>query len=93
MTEKNIFAYKLILSLNISDFNFFCVWKLHPPGKSHLLFPSSPPLKFEVLSSPPFLKIWLEIQPPKYKDGGGGRVNYDDATHKLESAEEIKVWV
>ena len=23
MTEKNIFAYKLFLSLNISDFNFF----------------------------------------------------------------------
>ena len=28
------------------------------------LFPSNPSLKVEVLSRPPFLKIWLEVQPP-----------------------------
>ena len=42
------------------------MWQLHPPEKSHPLFPSNPPLKVEILSSPPpsFLKIWLEAQPP-----------------------------
>ena len=50
MTEKNGFAYKRFLSLNISDFNFFCVWKLQPlpwkksppslpvtPSKNHII--------------------------------------------------------
>ena len=66
ITEKNIFAYKLFLSLNISDFNLFIIWQLQPPSpeKSHPLVPSNPPLKIEVLSSrPPFFKIWLEAQP------------------------------
>ena len=39
MTEKNIFAYKLFLSLNISDFNLFLMWKLQPPP-----WKTSPPL-------------------------------------------------
>ena len=30
-TGKNIFAYKLFLLLNISDFNLFFMWKLQPP--------------------------------------------------------------
>ena len=43
MTEQNIFAYTLFLSLNIPDFSFFFIQKLQPP------------LKIEVLSSlPPF---------------------------------------
>ena len=54
MTEKNIFAYKLILSLNISDFNLFLSENCNPrPPVTHL-FPSSPPLKIEVLPSPRF---------------------------------------
>ena len=53
MTEKNIFAYKLFLSSNISDFNYF----LKPPCSQQ------PPLKVEVLSSPPFLKIWFTSPP------------------------------
>ena len=53
------------MSLNISDFNIFFVWKLQPLLKKVTpLFPSNPPLKVEVLSSIPFLKIWLEAQPP-----------------------------
>ena len=48
MAEKNIFAYKLFLSLNISDFNLLLMWKLQPPSsqKSHPLLTSSqaPPL-------------------------------------------------
>ena len=31
MTEKNIFAYKLFLSLNISDFNLFLGENCDPP--------------------------------------------------------------
>ena len=30
VTEKNIFAYKLFLLLNISDFNFFFYVKIAP---------------------------------------------------------------
>ena len=45
MAEKNIFVYKLFLSLNISDFIFFVKiatspWKSHPP-----LFRSNSSLK------------------------------------------------
>ena len=67
MTEKNIFADQLFLPLNISDFNLFLSENCTPPPppeKSHPLFPSNPSLKVEVLSSPPFLKIWLEAQTP-----------------------------
>ena len=64
MTEKNIFAYKLFLSLNISDFNLFLCENCNPPEKSHSLSLRNPPLKVEVLSSHPFLKIWLMVQPP-----------------------------
>ena len=41
-------------------------WKKSPP-----LFPSNLPLKVEFLSIPPFLKIWLEVQPPLPCRGGG----------------------
>ena len=30
MTDKNIFAYKLFLSLNVSDFNLFFMWQVTP---------------------------------------------------------------
>ena len=74
MTEKNIFAYKLFLSINISDFNLFLCENCNPPRKIHPLFPSNPPLKVEVLSSlPHFLKIWLEAQPAPLQKGGGAR--------------------
>ena len=59
MTEKNIFAYKLFLSLNISDFNYFYVKIATPPLKkvtpSKSWGPVKPPL-FENLvggSTPP----------------------------------------
>ena len=44
-----------------------------PPEKSHPHFPSNQPLKVEVRSSPPFLEIRLEAQPPpppSRKEGG-----------------------
>ena len=63
-TEKTIFAHKHFLSLNISDFNLFFMWKLQPPpDKSHPLFPNNP-LKVEVLSSPPsFWKYGCRLNP------------------------------
>ena len=46
MTEKNIFAYKRFLLLNISDFNFFFYVKIAPrplpSEKSRPLFLSNP---------------------------------------------------
>ena len=69
MTEKFFFAYKLFLPLNISDFIFYV--KIAPLKKSSPSFPA-PPLKVDVLSSPPnFLEIWLEAEPPLQK----GRVH------------------
>ena len=52
ITNKNIFTYKLFLSLNISDFNLLCDNCTPPPPKKvTTLFPSNPPLKVETLSS------------------------------------------
>ena len=58
VTEKNVFAYKLFLSLNISDFNLFFMWKSQPPPLKNVtsLFPSNTPLKNEVLSIHPLFE-------------------------------------
>ena len=70
VTEKNIFGYKLFLSLNISDFNLFDVKIATPPEKSHPPLSQQPPLKVDVLSSTPFLKIWrLNLLPEKRRGG------------------------
>ena len=69
MTEKKISDFIL----------FFCKIATYPPPpypkKSYPLISSNSPLKFEVLSSIPFLKSWQEVQPPPPPErGGGGRV-------------------
>ena len=69
MTEKNIFVGKLFLSLNISDFslckNCTSTEKFTP------FFPRNPPLKIEMLSSPPpFWKFGRTLNPPAEKEGG-----------------------
>ena len=46
--------------------------KIANSEKSHSLSLRNPPLKVEVLSSHPFLKIWLEVQPPPPSIKGGG---------------------
>ena len=59
-TEQRILVYKLFLSLNIPDSSLFFVEKLQPPPsrkKSPPSLPATPPLKTEVLSSPPFLNL------------------------------------
>ena len=74
MTEKIIFAYTLFLSLNISDFIFFFMWKLHPPPppwkKSLPSFPATPS-KSWVPVKPPLLKTLLEVQTTQQNRGGG----------------------
>ena len=57
MIEKNIFAYKIFLLLNISDFIFYVTIASHPPWKK------SPPQKLEVLSNPPFRKFDWRLKP------------------------------
>ena len=59
MTEKTFIVIKYFRF----EFIFYVKIATPPPKKSHPLFPSNPPLKVDVLSSPFFLKIWL---------GGGG---------------------
>ena len=58
-TEQKIVFYKLLfVSLSIPDVSLFNVEKLQPspPEKVNLPFPSNPPLKTEVLSSPPLFE-------------------------------------
>ena len=57
------------------------MWKLQPPEKSHLLLSQQLPLKIEVLSSPPFLKIWLEVQPSPLALQKEGAVGAHYASH------------
>ena len=78
MTEKNIFAYKLFFSLIIRDFNLLLCENCNPHlKKSHLPLSQQPPSKTLVLSNTPFLKIWLEAQPPSPAERGG--THYDNS--------------
>ena len=56
MTEKNIFVYRLFLSLNISDFSSFLCKNCNPhPGKSHPTLSQQPPSKnWSPVNSPLF---------------------------------------
>ena len=66
MTEKNSFVYKLFLLLNISDFSLFLCKTGTPPRKT------LPPLKIEILSSPPplFENLVGGSSPPAERGGG-----------------------
>ena len=78
MTEKKIFVCKLFLSLNISDFRFYFIFYVktttpnppHPLKKITSLFPTSSPLKINVMSSPPLFENLVggstPLPPPKY---------------------------
>ena len=69
MTDKNVFACKLFLLLNISDFNVFLCENCNPPKKGHPLFPSNPRLKAEVLS---MVRDLTPPLPPPAERGGRG---------------------
>ena len=77
MTEKNIFAYKLFLLLNVLDFNLFFRENCNPPEKSLPLFPSNPSLKVEVLSNPPLFENLVGGSTPPAEKGGGGGAHYE----------------
>ena len=68
MTEKNIFACKLFLPSNISDFSFFIFFVkiATSPEKSYPSLFQQPPLKVEVLSSHPFFEnlVGCSNRPP-----------------------------
>ena len=74
MTEKNIFVYKLFCHWIFQILIYFYV-KIATPLKKVTPFLRNPPLKVEVLSSHPFLKIWLEVQPPPPTHSIKGRVH------------------
>ena len=68
MTEKDVFAYKLFLSLNVSDFNLYLCENFNPPSpwKSH------PLLKVDVLPSTPLFKNLVGGWTFPCRKGGGG---------------------
>ena len=82
ITERNIFACKLFLSLNISDFIFYVkIANLPCPLKVTLLLPSNPLLKVEVLSSPAIFEnlVGGSIAPPlpaERREGGVHSMSY-----------------
>ena len=77
MTEKNIFAYKLFLPLNISDFsgeNLFMWIYFYVKIATLRPWKKSPPATLSKCWGPvksTFLKTWLEAQPaPPLQKGG-----------------------
>ena len=70
LTEKNIFVYKLFLSLSISfRFQFiFYVKTALPLEKVSPSFPANP-LKIEVQSTPSFFKVGKRFKLPQKKKG------------------------
>ena len=78
MTEKNIFAYRIFLSLNISDFNLFFMRTMPspPPWKKSSPLSQQSPSRSWIFVKLPFLKIWLEAQPLSRPCRKGG-AHYD----------------
>ena len=89
MTEKNIFAFKRFLSLNISDFIFYGKIET-PPEKSHPPLSQQPPTKSLGPVKPPFLKIWLEVHPPPKQKGGRCTLCTDQWCNMLQILPERK---
>ena len=86
ITKKNVFAHKLFLSLNISDFNLLCHNCIPSPWKkSSSSFPATPSKSWDPVK-PPFFYIWLEAQPPPSpcrKGGGSGTQPHYEAPGNL----------
>ena len=57
------------MPLNVSDFSLFFYKNCNLPWKKVIPLSQQPPLKVKVLSSPPILKIWKEVQPHNEKGG------------------------
>ena len=71
ITEKNIFAYKLFLSLNISDFNSFLCENCTPPEKSHPPPSNLPSKSWGPVKPPPLFKNLVGGSTPLQNGGGG----------------------
>ena len=70
MTEKNIFVYKLFLTLNISDFILFFCRIATLPGKCYSpFFQQSPSQSWSPLKPPPFWKFRGRFKPPSRRSG------------------------
>ena len=70
ITEKNIFAYKLFLSLNISDFNSFLCENCTPPEKSHPPPSNLPSKSWGPVKPPPLFKNLVGGSTPLQNGGG-----------------------
>ena len=57
MTEKNIFFINFFCCYIFQILVYFLCKNCRPPEKSHPFFPSNPPLKIEILSSPLFKNL------------------------------------
>ena len=81
MTEKKIFANKLFLLLNSSDFNIFVCENCNPPpGNSHHSLSQQPPLKVYFLSIPSHFENLVggsTPAPPHPPSRKGGGAHYD----------------
>ena len=80
------------MSLNVPGFSSSFYLKIAIPHEK-----SQPPLKAEVLSSPPFLKIWFEVQPlpllsPRRKRGGRGGGQCTSCLHRTSIQKWKKNW-
>ena len=72
MTDKNIFVYKLLLSLDVSDFSFFCrsATSLTPWKKISSFFSSNTPLSKLRSCQAPLFENLVRGSNPQQKGGG-----------------------
>ena len=71
MTEKTFLFINFFLSLNVSDFSLFLCKNCNPLEKSHRPLTQQPPLKIEVLSSPPIFENLVGGSTPTVERQGG----------------------
>ena len=70
MTEKNVFAYKLFLSLNISGFSSFLCSSCKPPEKVHSPVSQQSPLNMRSCQAPSFWKFVRRFNLISNRKGG-----------------------
>ena len=68
MTEKNIFIYKLCLSLNISDFILFYFFVKVQPNPAPPPHPPAPEKSYLPLFQQPPSQSWSPLKPPLFEN-------------------------
>ena len=76
MAEKNIFAYKLFLSLNISDFNLFFYVKIATPLKKRKKSPPFPPFSQSCQAPPTLFENLVGGSTPPCRNGASAHYAY-----------------